>query len=72
MSTALDVDVSILKEKRWLSGREAVIRLNFMPAYSRSAPWCTLEAECSANSCAVVLIPDVRGSLISFSKERVV
>ena len=42
------------------------MRLDIMTFNSRSAPWCPLEAECSANSCAVVLMPDVHGSLNIF------
>ena len=58
---------------RWTSTcqywRKRVGQVNAVKLYAflqSSAPWCTLKAECSANSCAVVLMPDVHGSLNIF------
>ena len=67
MSTALDAGVSISKERGGQIVKRRYMRLNCMSFNSQSAPWCTLEADCFANSSAVVLMLDVRGSLISIA-----
>ena len=61
---------------RWTSTcqywRKRVGQVNAVKLYAflqSSAPWCTLKAKCSANSCAVVLMTDVRSSLISIHKK---
>ena len=59
--------MSFLKEKRWSSGKEAVNAVKLHAFQLSKCAMVHTRGEMFGNSCVVVLMPDVRDSLISLA-----